>query len=81
MRMGDKKLNLIQSYGQKPNPLANGLDEVRATLRTAHYSKSTEEIYTSWIRLFILHINKTHPKEMGKILKLFIIILIREEKI
>lgn len=41
------------------------LDEVRSTLRTAHYSKSTEETYISWIRQFVLYHNKTHPEKMG----------------
>jgi len=31
-------MNLIQSHGQKPNPLANGLDEVRINMRANHYS-------------------------------------------
>jgi len=41
------------------------LDEVRKTLRTAHYSKSTEESYTSWIKQFIIFNNKRHPLELG----------------
>lgn len=41
------------------------LEEVRLTLRTAHYSKSTEEIYISWIKQFILFHNKTHPEKLG----------------
>jgi len=64
--VGDKKLNLIQSHGQKPNPLANGLEEVRRTLRANHYSPKTEESYLNWIKRFILFHNKKHPNEMGK---------------
>jgi len=42
-------MNLIQSYGQKPNPLANGLNEVRINLRANYYSPKsvkTTMIYT-----------------------------------
>ncbi|MBM3709472.1 MAG: hypothetical protein FJW61_03505 [Actinobacteria bacterium] len=54
-------MNLIQSYGQKPK----FLDEVRAILRTNHYSLSTEAAYVSWIKQFIIFNNKTHPERMG----------------
>ena len=42
------------------------LDQVRITLRTNHYSRKTEESYTSWIKQFIIFNGKRHPKEMGK---------------
>ncbi|MCX6170592.1 MAG: integron integrase [Ignavibacteriales bacterium] len=41
------------------------LDQVRITLRTNHYSRKTEESYTSWIKQFIIFNNKTHPQELG----------------
>ena len=41
------------------------LDQVRTTMRAAHYSKSTEESYVSWIKRFILFHNKRHPKDLG----------------
>ena len=41
------------------------LDQVRIEMRTAHYSKSSEESYVSWIKRFILFHNKRHPKDMG----------------
>ncbi|NWF88751.1 MAG: integron integrase [Ignavibacteriaceae bacterium] len=41
------------------------LDQVRLTMRAAHYSKSTEESYANWIKRFIFFHNKCHPKEMG----------------
>ena len=41
------------------------LEQVRAEMRAAHYSKSTEESYVSWIKRFILFHNKRHPKDMG----------------
>ena len=41
------------------------LDQVRITLRTNHYSRKTEESYTSWIKQFIIFNNKTHPDKLG----------------
>ena len=40
------------------------LDQVRAAIRTRHYSRRTEQAYVSWIRRFILFHNKRHPLEM-----------------
>jgi len=42
------------------------LDQVRAAIRTKHYSYRTGKSYLYWIRRFILHHNKRHPKEMGE---------------
>ena len=42
------------------------LDQVRAAIRTRHYSYRTEEAYVGWIRRFILFHGKRHPAEMGK---------------
>ena len=41
------------------------LDQVRAILRTRHYSLRTEQVYLGWIRRFILFQGKRHPREMG----------------
>lgn len=41
------------------------LDQVRLTMRAAHYSRSTEESYVSWIKKFILFNNKTHPEKLS----------------
>ena len=41
------------------------LDQVRSALRVRHYSHRTEESYVGWIRRFILHHGKRHPREMG----------------
>lgn len=43
------------------------LDEVRTYLRVNHYSKKTEEAYTSWIKQFIIFNNKTHPEKLGSL--------------
>jgi len=34
-------------------------------LRVKHYSKRTEEAYLQWIKRYILHHGKRHPREMG----------------
>ena len=36
-------------------------------LRVKHYSLRTEEAYLDWIKRFILHHGKVHPKEMGEV--------------
>ena len=41
------------------------LDQVRAAIRTRHYSIRTEQAYHDWIRRFILFHNKRHPRQMG----------------
>ena len=41
------------------------LDQVRARIRTKHYSIRTETAYVDWIRRFILFHNKRHPRDMG----------------
>jgi len=37
------------------------LDQVRARIRTKHYSRRTEEAYVRWIVKFILFHKKKHP--------------------
>ncbi|MFA5940478.1 MAG: integron integrase [Sinimarinibacterium sp.] len=41
------------------------LDQVRAAIRTRHYSLRTEQTYLHWIKRFILFHGKRHPREMG----------------
>lgn len=41
------------------------LDQVRGKIRVKHYSIRTEQAYTDWIKRFILHFGKRHPREMG----------------
>jgi Phage integrase, N-terminal SAM-like domain len=54
-----------------PPPLAPAppaprlLDQVRARIRVKHYSIRTEEAYVDWIRRFVLHFGKRHPRELG----------------
>lgn len=42
------------------------LDQARAVLRRKHYSLRTEEQYVGWIRRFIRHHGKRHPRTMGE---------------
>jgi len=42
------------------------IDQVRHILRVSHYSYETEKTYIKWIRRFIFHHNKRHPREMGE---------------
>lgn len=46
-------------------PKVKLLDQVRITLRANHYSRKTEESYTSWIKQFIIFNNKIHPDKLG----------------
>lgn len=41
------------------------LDQVRARIRFKHYSIRTEQAYVDWIRRFVRHFGKRHPREMG----------------
>lgn len=42
------------------------LDQVRSFMRTAHYSRRTEDAYCDWIRRFILFHGKRHPEAMAE---------------
>jgi integron integrase len=41
------------------------MDQVRAALRVAHYALTTERSYCHWIKRYILHHGKRHPRDMG----------------
>ena len=41
------------------------LDQLRACIRAKHYSIRTEDAYVDWVRRFILHFGKRHPRELG----------------
>ena len=41
------------------------LDQVVAKMRVNHYSLRTEKSYIDWIKRYIWHFDKTHPKDMG----------------
>jgi integron integrase len=52
-------MNAIQSQAPKL------LDQVRGKIRLKHYSIRTEQAYVDWIKRFILHFGKRHPRELG----------------
>jgi integron integrase len=41
------------------------LDQVAAKMRVKHYSIRTEKSYVDWIKRYIWHFDKRHPKDMG----------------
>jgi integron integrase len=41
------------------------LDQVRGKIRLKHYSIRTEQAYVDWIKRYILHFDKQHPKDLG----------------
>jgi len=40
------------------------LDQVRAAIRSRHYSRRTEDAYVHWIRHFIVFHGRRHPREL-----------------
>ena len=43
------------------------LDQVRARIRVKHYSIRTEQAYVDWIKRFIVHFDKRHPRALGAV--------------
>lgn len=41
------------------------LDQVRGKIRLKHYSLRTEQTYVDWIKRFIWHFDKRHPRDLG----------------
>ncbi|MDK9701731.1 MAG: integron integrase [Sulfuritalea sp.] len=41
------------------------LDQVRGKIRLKHYSLRTEQTYVDWIKRFIRHFGKRHPRDLG----------------
>ena len=48
-----------------PSQAPKLLDQVRGKIRLKHYSIRTEQAYVDWIKRFILHFGKRHPRELG----------------
>jgi integron integrase len=61
----DYQIRAPATNSTKPPPRL--LDQVRAAIRTKHYSQRTEEAYVHWARHFILFHGKRHPIEMGEV--------------
>lgn len=58
-KMSDTSNNVSQNESPKL------LDLVRGKIRLKHYSIRTEQAYLDWIKRFILHFDKRHPKDLG----------------
>ena len=43
------------------------LDQVRGKIRLKHYSIRTEQAYVDWIKRFVLHFDKRHPRDLGAV--------------
>ena len=41
------------------------LDQVRGKIRLKHYSIRTEDAYVDWIKRFVWHFGKRHPRDLG----------------
>ena len=54
-------VNQSQAINQPPKLL----DQVVAKMRVKHYSLRTEKTYIDWIKRYIWHFDKRHPKDMG----------------
>ena len=50
----------------KPQPLKL-LGQVSAKMRVKHYSFRTKKNYIDWIKRYIWHFDKRHPKDMGAV--------------
>ena len=46
-------------------PAPKLLDQVRGKIRLKHYSIRTEQAYLDWIKRFICHFGKKHPRDLG----------------
>ena len=46
-------------------PAPKLLDQVRGKIRLKHYSIRTEQAYLDWIKRFIRHFGKRHPRDLG----------------
>jgi hypothetical protein len=48
-----------------PAPPLTLLDAVRREIRARHFSIRTEQQYVYWIRGFVRHFGRQHPRQMG----------------
>lgn len=53
----------MENNTQMPEPKL--LDQVRGKIRLKHYSIRTEQAYSDWIKRFVLHFGKRHPRDLG----------------
>lgn len=48
-----------------PAPAPKLLDLVRAALQRRHYGLRTQRTYVDWVRHYVVHHDKRHPRELG----------------
>ena len=63
-KMPDKSTTNAQPLAGEPQA-PKLLDQVRNKIRTLHYSLRTEAAYLEWIKRYILHFDKRHPRDLG----------------
>jgi integron integrase len=51
--------------GTLPSDPPRLLDQLRAAIRTRHYSRRTEEAYTRWVARYVRFHGLRHPRELG----------------
>ena len=56
-------MSISPTYSAPHAPML--LEVVRERIRAKHYSRRTEQSYTSWIRRFVNFYHKKHPRDMG----------------
>ena len=57
-------MSSIPSHAE-PGSAPRLLEQVRGRIRFKHYSIRTEQAYLDWIKRFIRHFGKRHPRDMG----------------
>ena len=55
----------VINHNETANKPPKLLEQVSAKMRVKHYSIRTEKSYIDWIKRYILHNGKRHPKDMG----------------
>ena len=55
-----------ESSHRPPGRQPRLLDRYRDAARVRHLARSTERVYTHWVRRYILHHGKRHPLDMGE---------------
>lgn len=58
------RMSAIHLHVASALPAPRLLDQVRAACRVRHFSLRTEVAYIHWIRRYIVHHGKRHPREM-----------------
>src|SRR5262245_30875764 len=66
---GDRVLGVARAApGERAGPKHAStrlLDQLRAAVRTLHYSPRTEHAYVYWVKRYVFHHSLRHPAEIG----------------